>query len=429
LAAPGMAQSLSADLERAEALIDAGEAEQAWRLLTPHELQQAGDPRFDYLLGIAALESGKPDRATFILERVIAVNPGHGAAHLELARSHFALRDFERAEREFNAILNANPTPGVRAVAQRYLQRMRSPQAALVSPLIGYVEMAVGRDTNVNAATAQSSIFLPQFGTQFFPGPDFTPIRDRFTALGGGFDYSRPLDGKATVIAGADFRQRVHADAHAFDATTLDTHIGLRLRLDERDTLRVALAHNVYELGYDPYRRMQSAAAEWSRAVGLRARILGFVQGQRIRYVREEEASSSSDLIAIGAGGGRALDRAARTFVFGRVYIGNDNAVAERADGDRHIRGATATLQRSLTGRADAYVSYSLLGSHYQQENPAFGTKRRDLNDELALGAYWRFANGWVLRPQVVRIHNRSNIALDDFKRTEVSLTLRRVWQ
>jgi hypothetical protein len=174
---------------------------------------------------------------------------------------------------------------------------------------------------------------------------------------------------------------------------------------------------------------MQSAAAEWSRAFGLRARVLGFVQAQRIRYVREDIASSSSDLLAIGAGGGRALDRAARTFFFGRVYIGNDNAVAGRADGDRHIRGATATLQRSVTSRMDAYASYSLLGSHYQDENPAFGTKRRDLNDEVALGAYWRFAEGWVLRPQVVRIHNRSNIALEDFKRTEVSLTLRRAWQ
>ena len=197
----------------------------------------------------------------------------------------------------------------------------------------------------------------------------------------------------------------------------------------ERDSLRVAAAHNVYELGYAPYRRMQSAAAEWSRAFGLRARILGFVQAQRIRYVGEDVASSSSDLLAIGLGGGRVLDRAARTFAFGRAYIGNDNAVAGRADGDRHIRGAIATLQRSLTSRADAYVSYSLLGSHYRDENAVFGVKRRDLNDEFALGAQWRFADGWILRPQVVRIHNRSNIALNDYKRTELSLTLRRVWQ
>jgi hypothetical protein len=45
---------------------------------------------FDYLLGIAALDSGKPDRATIAFERVLAVNPNFAGARLDLAIYVFA---------------------------------------------------------------------------------------------------------------------------------------------------------------------------------------------------------------------------------------------------------------------------------------------------------------------------------------------------
>src|SRR5688572_20406570 len=109
-AGTGLSQALDNPvLGKAEALLRAGKAGDAWQLLSPLEAQHAGQPDFDYLLGIAALESARPNRATFILERVITVNPGHLAARLEMARAYFALGDFERAEREFNLILKASP--------------------------------------------------------------------------------------------------------------------------------------------------------------------------------------------------------------------------------------------------------------------------------------------------------------------------------
>src|SRR5687768_16113255 len=104
-------------LGEAEALVRAGKAEQAWALLAPLEREHAGRPDFDYLLGLAALESGRPNRATFVLERVITVNPGHLAARLEMARAYFALNDFERAEREFGFILQSAPPAEIRSLS------------------------------------------------------------------------------------------------------------------------------------------------------------------------------------------------------------------------------------------------------------------------------------------------------------------------
>lgn len=52
--------------------MDAGEAAAAFALLEPLETSRAGDPEYDYLFGIAALDSSNPSRAVFALERVVA---------------------------------------------------------------------------------------------------------------------------------------------------------------------------------------------------------------------------------------------------------------------------------------------------------------------------------------------------------------------
>ncbi|NNM80359.1 MAG: hypothetical protein HKM01_07890, partial [Gallionella sp.] len=72
-------------LRDAEALMRAGKPAEAYALLEPLEFERSGEVRFDYLLGIAALDSGKPDKATLAFERVLAVNPNYTAARLDMA--------------------------------------------------------------------------------------------------------------------------------------------------------------------------------------------------------------------------------------------------------------------------------------------------------------------------------------------------------
>ncbi|MBI5436409.1 MAG: hypothetical protein HY937_04805 [Nitrosomonadales bacterium] len=58
-------------LAQADKLLKGGKAKEAYVLLEPHQSELAGDQNYDYLLGIAALDSGKPNEAIFALERVL----------------------------------------------------------------------------------------------------------------------------------------------------------------------------------------------------------------------------------------------------------------------------------------------------------------------------------------------------------------------
>jgi hypothetical protein len=62
-----------ATLEQAEALLKDGKAEAAYQMLEPLEGVGAGDLVFDYLLATAALESGKPSKATLLSLRLMLV--------------------------------------------------------------------------------------------------------------------------------------------------------------------------------------------------------------------------------------------------------------------------------------------------------------------------------------------------------------------
>jgi hypothetical protein len=387
------------DLGQAEALIREGKAEQAWQFLAPHEAAHAGRAAYDYLLGVAALESGRPNLATFILERLLITNPGHAAGRRAMARSYFALGDRERA--------------------QRYVDRMQRGSAGL--SLGAYVELTLGRDSNVNAAATPGGIFAAE------PLP--TRDGDGFSAVGAGASFSRALDDRHSLSGGADFRQRMHFDLDRFDVRAADLHLALHRRLGERDSLRLGLEHGEYDLDHSGFRRAQGASAQWNRTYGERARFSLFGQGLRIRYRDEAVQDESADLLLAGVRASRNLDPAVGLQASASLYLGRDDARANRVDGDRRLAGLGGMLSRRFSGRLEASAGLSYLHSDYQQENPVAGVRREDRYVAAELGLSWRMARGWLLRPQLSRTHNRSNLPLVEYGRTEASVSLRRVWQ
>ena len=426
---PSVAQEADlAVLGQAEELVRSGDAEQAWALLAPLERQYAGRQDFDYVLGVAALESGRPNRATFVFERVLTVNPGHLAARLEMARAYFALRDFERAEREFNVILSSAPPAEIATLSRLYLSKMREAQPARGAVVSGYAEVTVGRDSNVNAAAAVSSVFVPGLGNELAIDPSLMARADDFVGLGGGLEYTHALTSNVGLTASADVRQRWYSQADTFDSRAAEVQAALTQRLDEQSIVQYSGRFSDYELDNASYRDTASLVAQWNRRLSLRTRVSLGGEAHRIRYRTDATKSSSSDLYAATAGVTYVLQPATLTAATGSLYLGNDQAVAGRTDGDRRLYGATVGLQRRLMQRAEIYLRLSILDSDYQMPNADFGVTRRDRQYDAVLGLGWEFANGWVLRPQVLHTTHSSNIPLNEYKRTETSLTLRRVW-
>ena len=108
-------------LDDARSRLAAGDAVGAYALLSPAEEERAGEPDFDYLLGIAALDSGQATLAVFALERVVSVQPDNVLARAELARAYTTLREFESARDELNIVRSSSVPDEAKAQVVRYL--------------------------------------------------------------------------------------------------------------------------------------------------------------------------------------------------------------------------------------------------------------------------------------------------------------------
>src|SRR5258706_8633388 len=98
-------------IERANALIKAGNAKQAYSDLILLQGKHSGEPAFDYVLGLAALDSGRIDDAIIAFDRVLAVQPNHAGAQMDLARAYYAAGSFDLAEAAFKQLQALNPPP------------------------------------------------------------------------------------------------------------------------------------------------------------------------------------------------------------------------------------------------------------------------------------------------------------------------------
>lgn len=414
------------NLKEAASLISSGNAAQALTRLSPFEDSHAGDSEFDYLHGLAALESGDAAKATVALERVLIVNPSHAGARVDLARAYFALGDLARARSEFNIALAQNPPPAVRTMIDNHLARIDQGAAPGGVRFTGYVDVAAGRDSNVNNATVQAQVYVPVFGfnVQLAPTSQRTP--DTFASLGAGGELTYTLNTSTSLFVAGDARLRWNRSADTFAYNQYDVRAGVQHAFGAAKVLRVALTGQQYELDQRRYRTATGINAEWRQSLSDAAQLSLFGVGYRMRYKDDAQEPNDADLGMLGAGYTHVLNAARRASVSASLFAGYERDVGQRLDGDRKLLGLRIGGQLAMGANLDVYAGVGYQPSDFQTRNIVFDVQRRDRQTDAAVGLAWRFDRAWTLRPQIAYTQNRSNVSIYTYDRYEVSLMLRR---
>lgn len=84
-------------LNKLKSEIDNNNYAKVMALAKTYEDEYLGDPNFDFLLGIAALETQQVDLSVFAFERVIANRPTWIDAKLYLARAYYLSSNYQSA--------------------------------------------------------------------------------------------------------------------------------------------------------------------------------------------------------------------------------------------------------------------------------------------------------------------------------------------
>ena len=424
-------------LRDADALIADGKPEEAYALLHGIEGEHAGETRFDYLLGVAALDSGKPDVATLAFERVLMTDPDFAGARLEMARAYYQMGDLQRAQVEFQRVARQNPSAAESAIIQKYLDAIAARDPGQATHVSGYILGAAGHDSNVNNSTSQQQVTvnIPAIGPVVAVlNPSSLKVSDNYAGLGAGAEVGHTLNPNWGLYAGADLFQRDYNRQKDFNSLSAEGRAGVMYGA-EAERLRLGMIAGAYTLGGRRNRSNAGLNAEWGHTLSPRNQVTLFAQYQQYRFADYAMQVENFNQQVVGAGWTHALADG-RSLLSGFLYYGAEQDVSTlittatpnggRTDGPKRLGGIRVGGQTPLGDRTTLYANAGWQAGNYRRINPFFLLQRADRYYDLTAGASWHWTPLWSVGPQLAYARNASNIPIYSYSRADISLLLRR---
>ena len=413
--------SLRALLQEARQLLQKQDPQAAYELLEPHTPSYSTAEDFNYLLGIAALDSGRPSQAVLALERVLALNPDHMLARAEIGRAFLALRETQAARREFQTVARAELAPEVQDTVSRYLAIIAELDHAPAKRWSVLLDSQVGYDTNVNFGSSLDSWVLHD-GLALTPLPSSRPQESAFYELGAQFQYTAPINGKTDWTIGSQLNQRNNPSQHNSDLGSVEVSSGLaRTQGSNRYSMSIQL-QQLY-LDDESFRQAKGLLGQWQRDVDSRTQV--GLYGQLFALDFPDQPVRDARRAVLGGTVVRGLGDSARSVVAGNVFAGKESSRHHIDELTFGVYGLRAALSRNLGGdwRGSIGLSYEHRG--YDGPDSFFGITRKDRQVEVHLGAERAFGRRLSVTPQIVYTRNSSTLAPSDFRRTQALVAAR----
>ena len=407
-------------LKNALALESQGRMAEAYAALSPLTAERAGDPDFDYALGLAASDTGHAPEALLAFQRVLAVQPNNAPARAELARVYAMTGDIDTAKAQFDTVVEDPSLPDpVRQRFNRIVRDLGRQQQGGGTSVTGFAEVSGGIDSNINTATNLTSITLPIFASL---GP---------ATLSGGATQQDAVffggDAGISVASGVSRQDRVFAsllgsirdnrESSAFDQAVGTATMGFGHTLVSRDVASISAQYQQFWLGHDRYRQAYGPTAQYThRLSGGRALSASF-QWLRLDY--------RTDPL-------RDADR----FTGSISYAGKISYAAISAGHEEARSSVSDNLSNSFAGiRAGAEIPVGKMGAitggvgyehrRYDADDALFLKKRRDDQLDVTVGMKLLILPHLYLRPSASYTRNFSSISLFDYRRFVASGALR----
>ena len=409
--------------DQAKALLEAGKPGEAYTLLAAQESARAGEPGFDFLLGLAALDIGQNTRAVFALERVLALEPNNARARAEIARAYLALGEVETARKEFETVQRQGVPADVSQTLDRYIATARHFEDQNKPSLNGFVEAMIGYDTNVNVGPSKVSIVIPGIS----PAPatlsdDSRANKDSFGQIGAGLNARVPLASGVALLAGVSGTQRFNAHKDQFDLGNLDGNAGL-VMTSGKNVFTVMGQVGSLDLDHDRYRTASGITGQWQHNLDTRNQASVFAQYSKLHYSTQEIRDADRRL------GGLAY---AHMWHEGVVGFASAYLVTEKpqAGGVDFIGfdgyGMRLGSRWNIGEKSIVFAGVNFEQRRYDGVDPSFQVERKDNQYGFLLGGNYVFAKDWSLTPQIALTRNQSNTALNEYHREVYSLAVRR---
>jgi hypothetical protein len=147
------AQALSKKqvFEELNQLIKKKQYEAALTFSDEYIFDYAGEPTFDFLIGIAAVKVKKYQQAVFALERTVIVRPKWKLARFNLAKSYFYIDNLLAAKNELNKLQPLVTDEAFKQTISLFLDKIEQSVLNKQKQLKQLIGISIGHDSNINS--------------------------------------------------------------------------------------------------------------------------------------------------------------------------------------------------------------------------------------------------------------------------------------
>ncbi|MFT5925067.1 MAG: tetratricopeptide (TPR) repeat protein [Paraglaciecola sp.] len=206
-------------------LVKAKKYEQAYALANLNLMDLGGEPNFDYLMGLAALNTKSYQVAMFSFERAVMAKPKWQEARFQLAKTYFYVDNLAAARLELEKVQKEAETPALIALIAKFISQIDDAARNNKRQIINVIAFSSGFDNNINSGTQADSIFLEQLGTEIPLSDESREINDtpfNFSYQG---QYRQPINQNSLIIAQLGLYRTEFANTSKFERTLADVSV------------------------------------------------------------------------------------------------------------------------------------------------------------------------------------------------------------
>jgi hypothetical protein len=267
-------------------------------------------------------------------------------------------------------------------------------------------------------------------GTDAFGGSDTDD--DFFNArFGGGLNYQ--LNDDYALNASLDYRYRdYHDNDDRRDDKDLRWNAAANRTLGDNNVELGVQGRNSYR-GNGDYRNDYGIYTDWRYVYSSVDQFNVGFEFRRRDYPSGPLRERSRNIAEFTGGWSHALFDGKATFNLA-ASIGREFATDDRPDGNSNFYGLSPSLTMSFTDTLGGFIfgwwerqRYSIERLNLDAADNILGVgDREDDLYEVGGGLSWEFAKAWSLNPEILYIHDDSNVLINNYSSTEIWFTVRR---
>lgn len=386
----------------------------AWQQAEQLRNNYEGDPQFDYLYGLAALETGHFDYALLALKRAVANQPLQVRPRLELARTYLALNNSASAINEFKTALEL-PMPSIvrKNVQQELLSLTKTGGSTSQDAWQTAVNFAVGHDSNVNLGVNNASINLPIFGEVTLD--DSSIKQDSSLAeLGAQLSYNRIQNPEQAWFISTSLNSKQYSHAVAYSTKELSLNAG-RVLIDGNKRYQLGLNLQALNLREQSYSRSQALEASLNYKLTEASNWLNAATWSHTKYQQKLNKNQNNQTLQLSS-----------QYQFNTGDLGHQIGLAVSHDFpeknkfkylNRNVVSLGYGLNKTWNTMHTSSLGINVQRRMHQDTDLTYGAKRKDKRITLQIAHQVQLTNKTLFFTNAGYVNTTSNLDLYDSKK------------